>query len=298
MLKNKIIVALGLTAAMASVSFSETFTHPSGTTELEVTPSKLVVYDLAAVDTLDALSVDIEGLPKAYATSYLSKFSDDNYTDVGTFWEPDFETVAAIQPDLVVVGGRTQTQYEMMSSIAPTIDVTVWGADFLSQFYNVTETLAASVGKKAEADAKLDAIKNRVADIHEKAQGKGNALFILTTGGKISAYGPGSRFGILHDELGVKPAIEDVEAATHGDPITFEFLKDADPDMLFVIDRDAAIGTSTGAAQSLLDNALVKELKAYRNDKIIYVDGFSWYMVAYGIQAVESILTEVEDALN
>src|SRR5690606_41003609 len=70
----------------------------------------------------------------------------------------------------------------------------------------------------------------------------------------ISAYGPGSRFGILHDTLGVAPAVEDVEAATHGEAISFEFILETNPDWLFVVDRDAATGEGGEAAAQVLED--------------------------------------------
>ena len=213
----------------------------------------------------------------------------------------DNEVIAkakSLEPDLIIVGGRTSKQLEAMSEIAPAIDLTVWGNDYLKQFYKATETLASIVDKEHEAAEKLAQIKHKVSQVNAAAQGAGNALFILTTGGKISAYGPGSRFGWLHEELGVEAAVENIKEATHGEPVSFEFLQEIDPDWLFVLDRDAAIGRATGAAEALLDNELVHNMKAHKNQQIVYLDGVSWYLVASGITAVDTAVSQVLAALN
>ncbi|GJM75014.1 hypothetical protein HMSSN036_72300 [Paenibacillus macerans] len=57
----------------------------------------------------------------------------------------------------------------------------------------------------------------------------------------MSAYGPGSRFGLIHDVFGV-PAVDDtIEASTHGQSISFEYVAEKNPDYLFVVDRDAVV---------------------------------------------------------
>ena len=51
-----------------------------------------------------------------------------------------------------------------------------------------------------------------------KKQNNGEkALIILANEDKISAYGPNSRFGFIHDVLGVQPVDENIEASTHGE---------------------------------------------------------------------------------
>ncbi|TCS36404.1 siderophore ABC transporter substrate-binding protein [Reinekea marinisedimentorum] len=285
-------------AALLPLAQAKTVTHAQGTTEIDAVPEKIIALDLAAVDTLNTLGVEITGLPKPHAYDYLEKFTGDQYTSVGSFWEPDFETIAALQPDLIVIGGRSQKQYKAMSKIAPTVDATVWNEPFLDQFYSVTEMLADSVDKSAQAEAELAAIKARVEQIKTAPQNNKNALFILTSGGKISAFGPGSRFGWIHDELGIEPTVKDVETETHGDPISFEFLQKVNPDMIFVMDRDAAIGQDSQAAKALLDNELVHQLTAYKNDDITFLNGYSWYMVAYGLTAMNNMLDEIETALG
>lgn len=46
-------------------------------------------------------------------------------------------------------------------------------------------------------------------------------LQILT---KISAFGPQSRFGIIHDVLGINAVDENIKVGTHGKSINSEFI--------------------------------------------------------------------------
>ena len=149
----------------------------------------------------------------------------------------------------------------------------------------------------AELIAGIDA---NIAAVQEIAPTAGNALFISISGGRISAFGPGSRFGWVHDDLGIVPVIEDVEEATHGEAVSFEFLLETDPDWLFVLDRDAAVGTAEGAqpAQQVLDNDLVHQMKAWQNDQVVYVNPVNFYIVNGGLFTLNEMIVEVGSAIG
>jgi len=91
------------------------------------------------------------------------------------------------------------------------------------------------------------------------------------------------------------PPIEDLEAATHGEAISFEFLLEHNPDWLFVIDRDASIGTEDSeAAEVMLDNDIMHETSAHQNGQIIYLNGYDWYIVMNGLTTVNNMLSQLD----
>lgn len=90
-------------------------------------------------------------------------------------------------------------------------------------------------------------------------------MVLMISGGKMSAYTPGSRFGFIFDELGFTPAATFAESGRHGNVVTSEFILNANPDWLFVLDRDNAIGRTEGqSAQQVLDNPLIHKTKAWQ----------------------------------
>ena len=122
------------------------------------------------------------------------------------------------------------------------------------------------------------------------------ALIVLGNEGKVSAYGPSSRFGIIHDVFGFKAADEKIEVSTHGQNITFEYILETNPDILFVVDRDAAVGGDASAKDSI-ENELVMKTNAYKNGKIIYLDPDYWYLSGGGLQSMKEMIKEVEEVL-
>ena len=273
-----------------------TVTHAQGETTLPGIPEKVVSFDFAAIETLEAIGVDVAGLPGSNLPAHLEKYASDDYAKVGSLFEPDYEALAALEPDLIIVAGRSSGAYEELAKIAPTVDLSNDWADFYGSIQANADIVGQLFDKEAEidalqaeTDAKVDAAKTAAADA-------GKGLIVLTSGAEVSAYGPGSRFGFIHDTLGVTPVIEDVEAATHGDAISFEFILEANPDMLFVIDRDAATGS--GAAAAILDNELVAETTAWKNDDVVYIDPVRAYIVNGGLISFGIMADQVAEALS
>lgn len=83
----------------------------------------------------------------------------------------------------------------------------------------------------------------------------------------------------------------------YGEVVSFEYIADADPDYIFVIDRDAARGSDEATAEATLDNPLVQGTKAAQNDNIVYLSPELWYVMGGGINNVDAMIDEVEAAL-
>lgn len=293
MFGRSVAVALAVLATplLADPITIETYRGP---VEVEQNPTTVAVYDVAALDTLAALGIAPAG---SVAPVYVDYLDIKGATPVGTLFEPDYEALAALQPDLVIAGGRSYEAVPDLAKIAPTIDMTIWddpvaeGLERLKAYGEIFDKSAEAEAKAQEFQSKLDAARAAVA-------GQGKALIVMTVGPKISAYGSSGRFGWLHTALDLPEAVEDVESATHGEAISFEFIRQADPDILLVIDRMAAIGQGGDPAKATLDNALVHDTAAWKAGKVIYLDSAPLYIAGGGIQSMSIILDQITAALT
>ena len=124
----------------------------------------------------------------------LGKYRGDAYAKVGSLFQPDFEAVAALEPDLIVVGSRSQKHFAALSEIAPVLDLTADNNDFRGSVKRNAEAIGKLFGKEARLPSglrKLDATDGPPQrDDRKPGQGPRGA----DHRGKISAYGPGSRF--------------------------------------------------------------------------------------------------------
>src|SRR5690606_20394574 len=104
--------------------------------------------------------------------------------------------------------------------------------------------------------------------------------------------GIGSRYDVVHTAFGVKPADPNIDVSTHGQNVNFEYIREVNPDIIFVLDR-GVITEGKGTAQELLDNALVNQTNAALNDKIVYLTPESWYIATGGLESINVMIAEV-----
>jgi len=296
-MKSILIAALAAAALVAAPALADDIVvkHAQGETTVAQNPAKVLTFDFASLDTLDALGVEIQGLPGVNLPAYLSKYADDKYVKVGTLFEPDYEAVAAAAPDLIIVAGRSAGAYGELSKLAPTIDLSNSWTDFEGSIKANSKILGEIFGKSAEVDAMIADLDSKIAAVKAKAADAGKGLIVLTNGAEITAFGPGSRFGWIHETLGI-PAATEAKAETHGDVISFEFVLETNPDWLFVIDRDAATGSGSSAA--ILDNELVNQTNAVKNGHVVNIDPVRAYVVNGGLPAFTVLVEQVGTAIG
>ena len=56
--------------------------HARGVSELPLAPRRVVVYDLASLDTMQALNLPVTALAKANFPSYMQAYADARYTKI------------------------------------------------------------------------------------------------------------------------------------------------------------------------------------------------------------------------
>ena len=273
-----------------------TIEHSKGTTTVKANPKKVVVFDLGILDIMDSLGVDAEvAVPTDSLTTYLEKYKEA--TNAGGIKQPDVEGIYTFAPDVIFISGRQSDYYDELNKIAPTVYVDQEATSYMEDFERNVNTIATLFGKQSVAEEKLAEIEALVKEGQEKAaKTDEKALMILTNEGSLSAYGKGSRFGIIHDVLGVKAADETIEVSTHGQEASFEYISSVNPDILFVIDRSAVVGGEVKATDTL-NNDLVKATNAGKNNKIVYLNAETWYVGGAGLTSVKEMIKEVVDAL-
>jgi iron complex transport system substrate-binding protein len=268
-----------------------------GSVDIASPPRRIAVYDIPAIDTLNSLGVEIAGVPDNLFMPELADVAAKAET-VGTLFEPDLEALSALGPDLIVVGARSSVKYDSVARIAPTIDMTLSGADMIGEARAQTLTYGRLFGREAEAAELVAGLDRGVERAREAMADKGTALIVMTSGPKISVYGPESRFGWLHREFGLAPAAETAVAAHHGEAVSFEFVREANPDWLIVLDRAAAIGAGEANARATLDNELVAATTAWRKQQVVYLPAADFYIGAGGMAATVRVLDALAQAFS
>ncbi|MCZ2328972.1 siderophore ABC transporter substrate-binding protein [Bartonella sp. F02] len=283
--------------ANTSIRANITIDHTSGSTAVKASPQKVIVFDLATLDNMKHLGIDaVVGVPEGQKPEYLSEFNSARYETIGTVFEPNYEKIINLQPDLIIITGRTQPKYKDLSQIAPTIDLTVQNKDTIKDIERNITILGQIFGKEKEATREIKKLHDVLADVRKQTNEKGTGLVLMTSGGKISALGLNSRFDIFHSTFGIAPATDKLTVEKHGQLVSPEFILEVNPDWLLVIDRDSAIGREGQSAAQLLDNALIKRTKAGAKNQIIYLNSWNWYRASGGLTGLYETAEQIREA--
>jgi len=266
--------------------------------EVQQNPEKVVVFDNGSLDTLDALGVGdkVVGAATKNLPAYLEKYQE--VESAGGIKEPDLEKINEMQPDLIIISGRQSDYQEQLSQIAPTLYLAMDAEKpWESMRENVT-TLAKIFDKEKEAEEKLTDLTKQIDEVKEKASALDQtALVTLVNEGQLSAYGSGSRFGLVHDLFGFKQADDQIEASTHGQSVSYEYVLEKNPGILFVIDRTKAIGGDT-SNDNVAANELVAQTDAGKNDQVISLQPDVWYLSGGGLESMNLMIEDVNQALK
>jgi len=274
-------------------------THKLGNTPVLKNPSRIVVLDIGALETLYELGVVPTGIPKKYLPSYLDVLkNNEQIADVGSVIEPDFEAISALSPELILISTRQERFYPELSDIAPTVFIGTDNKDYIPSFIQNTVLLGQIVGKEEEVKQKLEGLQKSIKSAQEKfAQDPRKGLFLIYNNGRFSAFGKGSRFGFVHDVLHIKPVMDLQDESVHGQKVSNELIAESNPDFLFIVDRNAAV-VGKKANTSEMENPLIRQTAAYKNKQIYYLDPNVWFISGGGLTSVQLMVNDIVNMIK
>lgn len=273
--------------------------------ELEVPydPQRIAILDMASLDILDALGVGDRVVGTASTSlDYLQNYINDDIANLGTIKEAALEAVMACEPDVIFIGDRLSSSYDALSEIAPVVYLAT--DNDLGVVESVRQnalTIASIFGMEDKVNNLMAGFDARITALSEYAAGKA-AIVGMCTSGSFNVLGNDGRCSIIGREIGFTNIGVDanIDTSTHGNEASFEFIVEKAPDYIFVMDRDAAIGTEGAQlAQEIMENELIMEIDAYKNGNIVYLAHPAvWYTAEGGITALDLMLQDLESELH
>ena len=286
------LTALALASSMSLGVMAATTpqAHKAGAAQAEAVstvaaPERPVVYDLATLDTMQALGIPVAGVPKAQFPAYMAGYGDAKYTVAGTLFQPDYEALSQIKPDLIIVGGRSAAKQDVLSKIAPTLDFSVKPATMLQDMERNITQIADMYGKQEQGKALVARIKSEVAELNQLAAQAQPGVLLMAINERIMPQAPDARFGFLFDVLGAKSQLTAKDIPARGGPaFTFDDLAKLQPEWIYVIDRNTGVGAAAGGGEiipstKVFDNDKVKSTPAGQKGQIVFLDPKGWYLM-------------------
>lgn len=269
--------------------------------EVPYDPERIAGLDMASLDILDNLGMGDRVVGSASTSlEYLTDYVDnEEVANLGTIKEADLEAVMECDPDVIFIGGRLASSYDALSEIAPVVFLSTDSE--LGVVKSVTknaEIIASMFGLEDEVSKKIEGFDERIEALKKTAEGK-TALVGMTTSGSFNLMGNDGRCSIVGREIGFENLTAAESTSTHGNEASFETVVEKNPDYIFVMDRDSAIGADGAqTAKEIVENELVMGTDAYKNGRIIYLEHPAvWYTAEGGITALNIMLSDLENAL-
>lgn len=277
-----------------------TVTHRSGTTDVPVNPQNIIVFDMGVLDSINVLGLinRVIGFPMSSVPERLAYLNLADFYDFGTLHEPNFEDIVAHQIDLIIISGRARPHFDELSQIAPTIDLGLDINDMLGTFLENNRYIGQIFEMEHEVDYILNNLTTQIAEISQIAsENSKRALVILHNEGQLRAFGSMGRFGIIHDYFGFDVVDADIEIINHGELVSSEYIVNQNPDILFIIDRNYAVG-DTALNREDIENELIQLTVAYQNNNIFYLTSDVWYISPGGLQGMQIQIDDLKQAVN
>ena len=286
-----------------------TVTHRSGTTDVPFNPQNIAVFDMAILDSLATLGLSerVIGMPQNAIVYLVSEFQDADVANFGTLHDPNMEMMARYDIDLIIISGRARPYFDELSELAPTIDLGLDIADMAGSFLSNHRALGEIFGIEEAVEANLSdilALFDEATALSAQLEDE-KALIIMYNDGDFQAFGPGGRFGIIHDVFGV-PYVDggvglnaEGNHVNHGMTVNNEYIYAVDPAIIFVIDRNYTLsGSDPALHQSGFGNAIIDLTTAGRNRHIFDLNPEVYYIAPGGLQSMRGQVQGVIDALR
>lgn len=282
--------------------------HSDGVISLPSTPEKIVAYDLAVIDSLHTLGVPVQGVPQPAELYTGALAALQKATKVGTLFEPDYERLQMLKPDLIFAGARSQGEVDNLNELAPTAIMRLQ-EPYMEHFREHNLALGKAFNKQREAKQAVRAVEKNVARLSKRNKGKTGA-FLFVVNDRVIAHAPGERFGFAYEISGltsvlppkdpasipaVRPAPNSPEALQmqQVNEDALRRIVDAEPDWLLVLDRGALNNGPETAADTLAQHATLSNTEAFKEGRVYYVSINDWYVVSGGLTTLKTITEDM-----
>ena len=230
----------------------------------------------------------------------------------GSLKDANLEAIAALKPDLIVITGRLARREKEIGEVAPVLLITPDQQNgALASYGTNLLTVASLFGKADAANALIDDAKKRVAAIRERAAGK-SAAVLMVNEGRIGMLAPQGRCSMISAEMGFANVVPprksagpkkggpkpDAEAIAKANRKTLEDLKRLNPEYVFVLNKDIAVGRTPATDYRAIFGAEWDALPAVKAGRATELSHAAWYLGEGGPTAMNLMLADIEKSVG
>ena len=179
----------------------------------------------------------------------------------------------------------------------------MFAVDANKGYWQSTQEQWKNLGKvfniENKVDEKIDQLDKKFQAVRAYNQNHNlDAMTVMTNGGNITAFGVDSRFSSIYQDFGFAETVPTKKNSSHGDLVSFEFIRENDPKVLLVIDRNKLTNPNDDTGSKEFYNDLIKTTQAYKNNSIAFLDLNAWYLSIAGVKATEQMISDMEKSVG
>ena len=172
-----------------------------GTVTVPVNPKNVVALDNRTFETLSDWGIELAAVPKGVMPADSPYVADESVQDIGNHREPNLEIIAAVDPELVIVGQRFASFYEDIKALVPNAAVinlnfdvseaaATPGENLVNGLKNSTISLGKIFDKNNEADQLVASFDEAIANAKSSYNGTDSIMSVIVSGGNIGFSAP------------------------------------------------------------------------------------------------------------
>ena len=214
-----------------------------GSVDVPADPQRVVALGWGDAETALALGVQPVGASDwvEFGGTGVGPWAEDLYDEAPEIiatMEPDYEAIAALEPDLILDTNSSgeQERYDRLSEIAPTVGVPEGGDNYLTTMDQQVDLVAEALGKEDEGKSLLDDLDQTFEDAakdHPEFDGKSVTVAAKTSEGWGAYVEASSRVQVM-ERFGFTQSskIDESKAEGFSVPVSEENLETLDADVL------------------------------------------------------------------
>lgn len=269
------IISLGLIGCGGS--------NTDNNVKIENKEEVVVATSVAVTEILDALGVDVAGVP---STSYELPESTKDAVEVGNPMSPDLEIIKSLNPSIVISVDTLGSDYISLfeENNIPSEFVSLTSLDGLKETIKNLGERFNKEDKSVEILAQLELKEEEVSKVEN--ENKPNIMIVFAAPGSSMLATPSSYIGNLVELVGGNNVIQDDRSSF----VTYskEELSKLNPDKILVMVHAMPEETKAALEKEMESDTAWQSIQAVKDGNIVYLDS-AYFGMSANLKVIEGL---------